>query len=841
MARARAFSRSPEFAWFVTGALLLLAGMLSLITVSVVPEPAGRWPLALVFVVLFGAAEATVLRFEVRRQVLIVTVIELPLLLSLFYLPPLTVVLTRLVASALVQIGRRISLLKACFNVAVNIAGAALAGLVVRVNAPAMVADDPRLWLLLFAAVSLAVLTTVVGVIGVVWLVQGPMSRGDLVRTAVSCIVVSTINVIIGLCALLVLQQTPWALALLAVLAVVFVLGYRAYAKFVRQHRSLSELYDLTQVIGEGGRDGSVVDVLLARVRELLRAEFATLWLPESGRHPEVLLSSRADYGGLLDSAGTPDRLRIRAVEIGQTIAVGPKLPDEHLLTFLREQGTKDAIVVPLRSGDAVIGTLEAAGRLGDRAHFGPDDVRLLETVAAHAGVAVENSRLVDRLRFDAYHDSLTGLPNRRRMLGALDEAIKVQAPGEVVAVLLFDVADLRSVNDSLGHGAGDKLLAEVARRLRDLAPAAALLGRVGGDEFALTVRTASAETAIALAVKIRESLQDAMVLGALTIDVDCAVGVAVHPDHGTDSAMLLQRADVATHAAKVRHSAVQLFTLSLESRSVRRLGLASDLRRALESDEIQVYFQPKVGLRDRRLVGVECLARWDHPVHGPVTPEDFVAVAEHTGQLGRLTEVVLREGLRRAREWRDTGRELPIAVNVSTRTLLDADFPDQVADLLRKYALDPSLLTLEITEDSVVGDADRPLPTLRRLHELGVRLSVDDFGTGASSLAHLRHLPVQEIKIDRTFVQGVATDPADLAVVRTAVDLARHFGLNVVAEGVESELTLTMLEEIGCDVCQGFLFSRPLPYERLDTWYTAQTAVESTAAGEVRWLRAVP
>jgi diguanylate cyclase (GGDEF)-like protein len=841
MARARAVPRSPRLAWFITAALLVMALALVIAIAIVVPVPFGKLPLAFVYLVIFWVAEVTVLRFEVRRQVLVVSVTELPLLLGLFFLPPLTVVLTRLVAAAFAQIWQRVSPVKACFNLAVFAAGTALAGIVVGTHHPKLVVDDPNSWLVLFVAVTLAVLTTLASVIGVISLVQGRMSRGDIVRTAVSSVLVAEINVIIGLIVLIVLHQTPWGLALLAGLAVVFVQAYRAYAKFVRQHKNLSDLYDLTQAVSEGSRDGTVTDVLLARTRELLRAEYATVWLPESGRHPEVLLSARADYRGLLDSAGTPDRLRTMAVETGQTIAIGPKLPEEHLVTVLREHGTKDAIVVPLRSGDAVIGTLEAAGRLGDRARFGIDDVRLLETVAAHAAVAVENSRLVDRLRFDAYHDALTGLPNRRRMLGALDEAIKVQAPGEVVAVLLFDVADLREVNDSLGHGAGDRVLAEVARRLRDLAPPAALLARVGGDEFALTVRTASAESAVALAVKIRESLQDAMVLGALTVDVDCAVGVAVHPDHGADSATLLQRADVATHAAKARHSSVQLFSPSLESRSVRRVGLAGDLRRALDNNDLEVYFQPKVGLRDRRLVGVECLARWDHPIHGPVAPEDFVAVAEHTGQLGRLTEAVLREGMRRAREWEDAGRELPISVNLSPRTLLDTAFPDQIAALLREYSLAPGRLTLEITEDGVVGEPERPLPVLRRLHELGVRLSIDDFGTGASSLAHLRRLPVQEIKIDRSFVQGVATDQGDLAAVKTAIDLGRHFGLSVVAEGVESELTLTVLEEIGCDVCQGFLFSRPLPYERLDAWYMAQTVAESTPTGEVRWLRAVP
>jgi diguanylate cyclase (GGDEF)-like protein len=841
MARARASApRSPQLAWFITGALLLMALVLSAVITTLSPSPFGRWLLAAVFLVLFWTAEVTVLRFEVKRQIFTVSLTEIPLLLALVFLPPMTVVVTRLTAAILSQLWLRIPTVKAFFNLAIFAAGTTIASLVVLTHQP-IEAARPNSWLVLASAVTLAMLTTLGAVVGVISLVQGRISRADLLRTAVSCIVVAEINVVVGLVVLLVLHQTMWGLMLLVGLVVVFVMAYRRYAKFVRQHKSLSDLYALTQAIGEAGRDGTVSDVLLTRVRELMRAEYATLWLPESGRHPEVLLSARADYRGLLDSAGTPDTIRVRAIETGQTIVVGAEIGEQRLRVELREHGTKDAIVVPLRSGDAVIGTLEVAGRLGDVSHFGDDDVPLLETVAAHAAVAVENSRLVDRLRFDAYHDSLTGLPNRRRMLGALDEAIKVQAPGEVVAVLLFDVAELREVNDSLGHGAGDKVLAEVARRLRDLAPPAALLARVGGDEFALTVRTASAESAVALAVKIRESLQDAMVLGALTVDVDCAVGVAVHPDHGAESATLLQRADVATHAAKARHSSVQLFSPSLESRSVRRVGLAGDLRRALDNNDLEVYFQPKVGLRDRRLVGVECLARWNHPIHGPVSPEDFVAVAEHTGQLGRLTEAVLREGMRRAREWEDAGRELPISVNLSPRTLLDAAFPDQVAALLREYSVAPGRLTLEITEDGVVGEPERPLPVLRRLHDLGVRLSIDDFGTGSSSLADLRRLPVQEIKIDRSFVQGVATDPGDLAAVKTAIDLGRHFGLNVVAEGVESELTLTVLEEIGCDVCQGFLFSRPLPYERLDAWYMAQTVAESTPAGEVRWLRAVP
>jgi diguanylate cyclase (GGDEF)-like protein len=427
-------------------------------------------------------------------------------------------------------------------------------------------------------------------------------------------------------------------------------------------------------------------------------------------------------------------------------------------------------------------------------------------------------------------------------MLAALEEAVKVRAPGEVVAVIQFDVSGLRDVNESLGHAAGDKLLAEVARRLRTLAPPAALVARVGGDEFAMTLRMAGTEEAVALATELRRALQDPMEIGSLTLDVDTAVGVAVHPDHGSEPAALLQRADLANQAAKSMSSAVQTFNLGLESRSARRLGLAGDLRRALENGEVGVAFQPKVTLTSRQLVGVECLARWEHSAHGSVSPEDFVAVAEHTGQLSRLTETVLREGLRRCRQWADAGRPLNVAVNLSSRTLVDPDFPGRVAELLDEYGVPPQQLTLEISEAGVTSENERPIPSLHRLHELGVRLAVDDFGTGSSSLSHLRRLPVDEVKIDKTFVQGMATDPGDLAIARAIVDLSRLFGLAVVAEGVESELTLTLLEEIGCDIGQGFLFSRPLSYDRLEAWFAAQTEPEPTSVGgEVRRLRAVP
>jgi diguanylate cyclase (GGDEF)-like protein len=831
--------RSPQLAWFLTGPLALLGIVLIVIAAAKRDNLLSPLPSSLLFFVLFLAAEAAILKIEVRRHVIQTSATEIPLLLGLFYLQPIVLLILRVLASALIQAFRRTQPIKAAFNVASIAAATSIAALIVA-SADTPDVKSPSTWLVLVGAVVVSIFATAVSVVGVISLVQGRISPSDMAETVAPSMMVASVNAIAGLVVLLVLHVSPWAVLLLLLLAGAIVAIYRAYAQFLRQHKSLTQIYDLARVVAAHPYDGTIADVLLQRVRALMRSEYATLWTPSQGRYPESLLSARADDKGLLDLGATPLAVRQRAVDTGTTIVVTPKLGDDQLRTDLRAAGTKDAIVVPLRSGGAVIGTLEVAGRMGDATYFTEEDARLLETIAAHASVAVENARLVDRLRFDANHDTLTGLPNRRRMMQALEEAVKVRAPGEVVAVMVFDVDGLRDVNDSLGHAAGDKLLVEFGRRLRDLCPPAALVGRLGGDKFAVTLRMPGVDAATAMATSLRESVNLPMEFGSLSLDLDSAAGISVHPDHGSDPASLLQQADVAAHAAKSQPHALQLFDPSLESGSVRRLGLASDLRRALDTGALKLYYQPKVSLASRQVTGVECLARWDHPVHGPVAPEDFVSVAEHTGQLGRFTEFVLREGLSQARDWVDAGRSMPISVNLSPRTLLDRDFPDLLQRLLREFAVAPELLTLEITGDSVLSQSDRQLPILRRLDALGVALSLDDFGAGSSSLEYLRRIPVDEVKIDRSFVQGMATSPGDLAIVRAVVDLARHFNLRVVAEGVESERTLSLLAEMGCDSGQGFLFSRPLPYDRLEAWLAAQTEPELSAAGEVRRLRAV-
>ncbi|MEU2612820.1 bifunctional diguanylate cyclase/phosphodiesterase [Micromonospora sp. NPDC007271] len=839
--RDRSRRRSSEDAWIITAPLAMVAVVCATITGLVADPPIGKWPQAALLLVLMIAAGLPLLSLIVRRQTVGVTLTELPFVFALYYLPPLTVVLVYTLASLVIHIRQRMSAPKVWFNVARAAAGASLATLVLQAFPP-LSGVGPRVWGSVFAAVSILLMVSVLSVAAVHTLLHGWQTGRGILRTSKSGLVLSGINVSLALIVLIVVEGTWWSLLLLAVLGVGLALVYRSYAQIFRQHRTLTDLYDVTRAVTESGESGAIADALLGRVRALMQAEYATLWLPAQGPYPETLLTARVDDPGLLDLARTPPEIREMVRRSGRTIAVGRIVTtDPELRPLLTRHRVKDIVIVPLRSGQVVIGALEVANRLGDGNHFTGADIAVLETVAAHAAVALENSRLVDRLRHDANHDGLTKLPNRRRVTAAVAEAVKIRAPGEVVALLLFDVDRLRQVNESLGHAAGDKVLVEVAERLRACAPSSALVGRAGGDEFLVTLRLESAEAALELAGQLREQIRDEMVFDALTLDVDTAVGVAVHPDHGSDAVTLLQRVDLAATAAKSVPGSVQLYSPALESRSLRRLGLAGDLRRALDDGKLEVYFQPKVTLRDRRLVGVECLARWEHPAHGTVAPDDFVAVAEHTGQLGRLTEFVLRESLRHSRDWSRGERALAVSVNLAARTLTDQHFPVLVRELLDEYDVPPQRLTLEITESGVLDGTERPIPTLRRLRDLGVRLSVDDFGTGNSSLAQLRRLPVNEVKVDRSFVQGMATDPGDLAIVNAVVTLSQQFGLAVVAEGVESELTLELLQDIGCEIGQGFLFSRPLPYERLEAWFGAQVEPDTISVGELPRLRVVP
>jgi diguanylate cyclase (GGDEF)-like protein len=428
------------------------------------------------------------------------------------------------------------------------------------------------------------------------------------------------------------------------------------------------------------------------------------------------------------------------------------------------------------------------------------------------------------RLRHQALHDGLTGLPNRSLLYQRLRRAIGGTGRGSLAALLLIDLDRFKEVNDTLGHDHGDELLIEVAARMRASVRRGDTLARLGGDEFAVLLsdlphRGAAVETAD----RLLEALRRPFALRGVAVELAASIGVALCPDHGEDAGTLVQRADVAMYSAKAAYAGIETYDPARDPYSADRLALLSELRRALSEDELVLHYQPKVAVASRTVTGVEALVRWQHPERGLLGPGEFVPLAERTGMVAELTRWVLEAALAQCHAWSDAGIRLPVAINLASANVLDKTLPDVVADALARHDVPGELLECEISEHTVMADPQRAIDVLSRLRGLGVRLSLDDFGTGHSSLAYLKRLPLDEVKIDRSFVLGMAEDENDAVIVRSTIDLARNLGLEVVAEGVETEAVLANLAALRCDVAQGYLLSRPLPAAQLADWLTAQ------------------
>jgi diguanylate cyclase (GGDEF)-like protein len=449
----------------------------------------------------------------------------------------------------------------------------------------------------------------------------------------------------------------------------------------------------------------------------------------------------------------------------------------------------------------------------------------LLPFLAVHRG-----GRAAIAKEHQSLHDALTGLPNRTLFRDRIEHAINAGRRTEVVsAVMLIDLDHFKEINDTLGHHAGDRLLEEVARRLEHSLSEDDTVARLGGDEFGVLLpclrRPGDANV---VARQLLAGLREPFSIEGLTLEIDASIGMACHPAHGNGVETLIQRADIAMYAAKESGSGHAMFEPRMDRFSPRRLSLAGGLRSAIQNGEIILFFQPKADLSTGRVVGVEALARWEHPRLGLIAPAEFVPIAEQTGLITPLTSYVLDSALRQVREWKDRGRELSVAVNLSARSFLDAQLSVEIPRLLAKWDVDARLLELEITESMLMLDPGRAQATLERLSRIGLTLSVDDFGTGYSSLANLKRLPVDVIKIDKSFVIDMAIDASDAAIVRSTIDLAHNLGLRVVAEGVESHQAWTQLVELGCDLAQGFYVSRPLPASDLGRLLEERRAAEA-------------
>ncbi|HZR92144.1 MAG TPA: EAL domain-containing protein [Gaiellaceae bacterium] len=445
--------------------------------------------------------------------------------------------------------------------------------------------------------------------------------------------------------------------------------------------------------------------------------------------------------------------------------------------------------------------------------------------------------RHVQEIEHQALHDHLTGLPNRLLFRDRLDRALHAARRSDGgLAVMFLDLDRFKEVNDTLGHESGDQLLREVGQRLTKSLRAVDTVARLGGDEFAiLTVEIGQDESAIALARTLRQAVEWPFSLRGLTLEVEASIGIALFPEHGTDAETLLRHADVAMYLSKETHSGIEVYVPERDVYSPDRLKLLGELRRAITRRELVLHYQPKVNLRTCEVIGFEALVRWLHPEQGLLPPDRFVPFAEHTGLIKPLTRYVLREAVAQCTAWRRLGLDLTVAVNLSGRDLLDLHLPDDVARVLREARLEPHRLELEITENTILTDPVRTRAILERLKGLGVRLAIDDFGSGYSSLGYLKRLPLDVLKIDKSFVLGMLHDDGDNpAIVRSTIDLAHNLGLQVVAEGVETEEAGAVLAALHCDAAQGSYFSPPLEGPQAQSWAAEIESIRAAALARV-------
>ena len=785
------------------------------------------WMLAL----LAGTCEMVVLHIQVRREAHAISLSEIATVIGLFFATPTDFIIGRAVGTLLAfLLWRRQSPVKASFNAALFFAESTLALLVFH----ALRGDDTRLdplaWLATITATMTTALLASFAVIAVIALVDGELHRRDLLIEPLRGALASAFVTVVALVGVHALAQGPIAGAPLAVSMVLLLLGYRAYSGLSERHLSLERLYRFSHAVSSSPEVDEILTGVLQHAREVLRAEYAEVIFVSSDAEHQPLRVDTVGAGGKLRRTRLSER---DATEELWTSVISGGIP---LLMprgakagrrFLADRELRDAVLVPLRGDAGIVGTVMVGDRMGEVRSFDADDVQLLMTVANHASMALQNGRLVDRLRHDALHDGLTGLPNRtmlnREMVEALGDVRAGRSPG--LTVMIMDLVGFKQVNDTFGHQLGDRVLQEIGQRMGEVLAGRGLLARLGGDEFAAVLpRVDTVTGALDVAARGREALERPVGIQGVDVEVGVSIGVAVAPLHGLDGQTLMKRADAAMYDAKNSGSGLHIYEAGHDATDTpERLALTAELRAGISSGQLEVYVQPQASLRTGRVLGVEALVRWRHPRHGLLFPDSFIPLAERSGLIRQLTDEVLEQALAAAGRWRREGLRLTMSVNLSARSNFSDELVEGVQALLLRHGVPAEGLILEITESSVIKDPARTGEVLDRLHELGVGLSLDDFGTGYSSMSYLRQLPVQEVKIDKSFVMAMLTSPEDAAIVRSVADLGNNLGLVVVAEGVEDLATWEELERLGCENMQGFYLAAPMPLTDFEDWLAAR------------------
>jgi diguanylate cyclase (GGDEF)-like protein len=797
------------------------------------------------FAVAFFVTELGQAIIEVRKLAYSFTLAGVPLLLGLLYLPAQHLLVVRLLAAMGAFLVQRSSPLKFAYNTAAYLLDTAL----VITLCHAYLAQVPQLSvkvaMLAYLALALVDLLMSSLVLLVIRINQGPISRAEVLQVLAPASAFVAVNTGLALVCAVLVDAGPLGGALLVFFAVLIGISYRGYLVLRRRHRSMQQVQEFVTT-GEATRtSGDLAAAMVEQIQQLLRASRVRFTAYPDGVGPGVGAGVRvesAEDGATIAQPMTAadvdlfvlDHARQRRVAV-----LTARTADPAARAWLAKHGVEEALIVPVeRSGTC--GSVVAFGRSGDSSTFTGDDLSLLQTLTGHLAVALQGRQLVERLRFEATHDALTGLPNRALLKERMCESLQGAdgGPRGLASVLLLDLNNFKEVNDAFGHPVGDQLLQHVARRLGGLDLGGATVARLGGDEFAVFVPGALAGSgpaapderevvvrrACELAVGLAAALQTPVDLPEITVSTDASIGICVGAGRQSHDD-LLRHADRAMYAAKDSGAPHVVYTAELDRGRVERLAMLADLRRALDREELEVHYQPKLDLTFGVVTSVEALVRWSHPVLGPLSSEAFIPLAESTGLIEQLTRLVLGKALRQCRQWQDDGLDLAVAVNLSARNVNDPGLPDQVSAALLTAGLPPHRLILEITESSIMGDPERTVPTLERLRDIGVTLSLDDFGTGYSSLSYLQRLPVREVKIDRSFIHGLGVSAqrhASEVLVRAIIGLGKSLDLRIVAEGVETHEVLQELTRLGCHVAQGYHVGRPVPAADLPPALTA-------------------
>ena len=760
----------------------------------------------------FAAAEYTVFRFLFRREGIAFSLSEIPLAFCLVWLAPGPGLLARAIGSLpIIFVLRRPPAYKLAFNAA-NYAFELLLAYVVFRGFLGILGDADT------QVVIAAILAT--GISGIVSsiLVSVAISRfeGDLwdrvfteLRLAWWLFIVNATlaGMVLGLALI-----SP-GLVLLAVVPV-GMMWYviKAYGLIDQRLRDLDAVHGFTGRVGQSLVPDEIARAAVAEAARVLRSDGVALVFFDHGAtvtqqvHGEigVDLPSGPDDPAWIDILRADGPIRLSGAELDGVRAANSDL--------------KEIMVAPVRDESGTFGAMVVGGRSEIALRFDASDLVRVQNLTEQLTASLRKGMLHQRIEREARLDGLTGLPNRVSFEKSLEDTAANRRQGQMLFVVMLDLDRFKEVNDTLGHHAGDQLLIEAAERMRVLLTPGDVLARLAGDEFAIVGQRHTRKQMLDFAWACVHDVGRPITLDGLEIVVTASAGLAV-VDEDVEEGAPLRYADIAMFNAKTQRLGVEVYRDEIDRRTPARLSMLGDLRSAIDDGQLHMHLQPKLDLNTGTVVGAEALVRWTHPVRGVVSPAQFVRVAEDTGLIKQLTDLMLHRGISTLSDIHARGYHLGLSVNLSTHDLLDRRLADRVQQHLSQNGVDPSMLTLEITESSLLIDAPRARATINALHEVGVSLSIDDFGTGYSSLSYLRRLPVGELKIDQSFVANVLIDEQDEVIVRSTIDLGHNLGLVVVAEGVENNEVLERLRALGCDIAQGYCISRPLAPDHFLSW----------------------